>query len=78
MSRRIEALSSTPVWLVTAYGFRDWCCGQGYPRGLVEQVLASFIQNNVESAYHRTDLLDQQRPMMDAWAEFVGSGLTGA
>ena len=73
--RRVEAPSTTPERLATAHGFRstfrDWCSEQGYPRDLAERALAHLIQNKVEAAYHRTDLLDQRRPMMDAWAEFV-------
>ena len=64
-----------PRRLATAHGFRssfrDWCSEQGYERVLAERALAHTVQNKVEAAYHRTDLLDQRRPMMDAWAEFV-------
>lgn len=64
-----------PRRLATAHGcrssFRDWCSEQGYARDLAERALAHTVQNKVEAAYHRTDLLDQRRPMMDAWAEFV-------
>ncbi|RKJ87226.1 DUF4102 domain-containing protein [Aeromonas veronii] len=77
--RRVEAPSTTPERLATAHGFRstfrDWCSEQGYPRDLAERALAHLIQNKVEAAYHRTDLLDQRRPMMDAWAEFVSDDL---
>lgn len=77
--RRVEAQSTTPERLATAHGFRstfrDWCSEQGYPRDLAERALAHLIQNKVEAAYHRTDLLDQRRPMMDAWAEFVAGDL---
>ncbi|XAG69324.1 tyrosine-type recombinase/integrase [bacterium 19CA06SA08-2] len=77
--RRVEAPSTTPERLATAHGFRstfrDWCSEQGYPRDLAERALAHLIQNKVEAAYHRTDLLDQRRPMMDAWAEFVTDNL---
>ncbi|AMG03227.1 tyrosine-type recombinase/integrase [Vibrio mimicus] len=73
--RRVEAPSTTSGRLATAHGFRstfrDWCSEQGYPRDLAERALAHLIQNKVEAAYHRTDLLDQRRPMMDTWAEFV-------
>lgn len=75
--RRVEAPSTTPERPATAHGFRstfrDWCSEKGYPRDLAERALAHLIQNKVEAAYHRTDLLDQRRPMMDAWAEFVSS-----
>ncbi|HHQ4663834.1 TPA: tyrosine-type recombinase/integrase [Aeromonas veronii] len=77
--RRVEAPSTTPGRLATAHGFRstfrDWCSEQGYPRDLAERALAHLIQNKVEAAYHRTDLLDQRRPMMDAWAAFVTDNL---
>ena len=77
--RRVEAQSTTLGRLATAHGFRstfrDWCSEQGYPRDLAERALAHLIQNKVEAAYHRTDLLDQRRPMMDAWAEFVAGDL---
>lgn len=77
--RRVEAPSTTPERLATAHGFRstfrDWCSEQGYPRDLAERALAHLIQNKVEAAYHRTDLLDQRRPMMDSWAEFVAGDL---
>jgi len=43
----------------------------GYPRDLAERALAHAVVNKVEAAYHRTDLLEQRRPMMDKWAEFV-------
>ncbi|MFU1708951.1 tyrosine-type recombinase/integrase, partial [Aeromonas hydrophila] len=73
------APSSTPGRLATAHGFRssfrDWCSEQGYARDLAERALAHTVQNKVEAAYHRTDLLDQRRPMMDAWAQFVFSDL---
>jgi hypothetical protein len=36
--------------------------------------LAHTVQNKVEAAYHRTDLLEQRRPMMLAWANFVTAG----
>ncbi|MFM5183962.1 tyrosine-type recombinase/integrase [Aeromonas veronii] len=77
--RRVEAQSTTPGRMATAHGFRssfrDWCSEQGYPRDLAERALAHLIQNKVEAAYHRTDLLDQRRPMMDAWAHFVAGDL---
>jgi shikimate kinase len=29
------------------------------------------VQNKVEAAYHLTDLLEQRRPMMEDWADFI-------
>jgi hypothetical protein len=32
----------------------------------------------VEAAYHRTDLLEQRRPMMSAWADMLAGKSGGA
>jgi len=73
--RRIEAVSDVPGRTATAHGFRssfrDWCSENGYSRDLAERSLAHTIQNKVEAAYHRTDLLEQRRPLMQAWADFA-------
>lgn len=76
--RRVQAQSDTPGRIATAHGFRssfrDWCSEQGYSRDLAERALAHTVQNKVEAAYHRTDLLEQRRSMMDVWGAFVLSG----
>lgn len=73
--RRVEAESDVPGRVATAHGFRssfrDWCSENGYPRDLAERALAHTVQNKVEAAYHRTDLLEQRRPMMQAWGDYV-------
>lgn len=73
--RRLEAHSDTPGRIATAHGFRssfrDWCSENGHPRDLAERALAHTIANKVEAAYHRTDLLDQRRPLMAEWAAFI-------
>lgn len=75
--RRLEAHSDSPGRVATAHGFRssfrDWCSEQGYSRDLAERSLAHTIKDKVEAAYHRTDLLEQRRELMDAWASFVSS-----
>lgn len=72
--RRVQAASDTPGRVATAHGFRssfrDWCSEQGYARDLAERALAHSVSNKVEAAYHRTDLLEQRRPMMMAWENF--------
>ncbi len=47
--------------------FRDWASEHAYPRDLAERALAHTIKDATEAAYHRTDLLDQRRSLMDAW-----------
>lgn len=72
--RRVKAISDSPGRTATAHGFRssfrDWCSEQGYARDLAERALAHTVANKVEAAYHRTDLLEQRRPIMQAWADF--------
>lgn len=58
---------------VTVHGlrstFRDWTSDtNACPRDVAEMALAHAIENKVEAAYRRSDLLGQRRPLMDAWA----------
>lgn len=73
--RRTKAPSDTNGRVATAHGFRstfrDWCSEQGYARDLAERALAHTVKNKVEAAYHRTDLLEQRRSMMQAWADYI-------
>ena len=77
--RRLNAPSDTPARFATAHGFRstfrDWCSERGVAKDLAERSLAHTIQNKVEAAYHRTDLLDQRRPLMQEWADFCFSSV---
>ena len=72
--RRIKAPSDTQGRYATAHGFRstfrDWCSERGIAKDLAERSLAHTIQNKVEAAYHRTDLLDQRIRLMQDWADF--------
>ena len=78
--RRLKAHSDSPGRFATAHGFRssfrDWCSENGYSRDLAERSLAHTIKDKVEAAYHRTDLLEQRRPLMDAWDAFVTGKMT--
>ena len=73
--RKHNAISDTPGRPATAHGFRssfrDWASENSYPQNLAESALAHRIKNAVEAAYHRTDLLERRRPMMEKWAKFV-------
>lgn len=75
--RRVKAPSNNPNRVATAHGFRssfrDWASENGYARDLAERSLAHKISNQVEAAYHRTDLLDKRRVMMDQWAVHIRS-----
>ena len=73
--RKHKAPSDVPGRVATAHefrsSFRDWASENEYPQHLAESALAHQIKNAVERAYHRTDLLDQRRSMMQDWADFV-------
>jgi len=61
--------------IATAHGFRssfrNWASENSYPRDYAERALAHTILNQVEAAYHTTDLLDKRRDMMEAWSQYV-------
>ena len=51
--------------------FRDWAAERtNFPRELAEMALAHTIENKVEAAYRRGDLLPKRMQMMEAWATF--------
>jgi len=72
--------SSDPKRTAVPHGFRssfrDWASENGYSRDVAERSLSHVIQNQSEAAYHRTDLLEQRRDMMAAWAAHV-CGISG-
>ncbi|WP_298623095.1 tyrosine-type recombinase/integrase [uncultured Zoogloea sp.] len=80
--RRVKAPSDTPERIATTHGFRssfrDWCSEKGYSRDLAERSLAHTIKDKVEAAYHRTDLLEQRRELMNDWANYVSGALSFA
>jgi integrase len=64
---------------VTAHGFRssfrDWAAEEtAFPNFVVEKALAHTIENKVEAAYRRGDLLKKRRELMEAWATYCEAG----
>jgi integrase len=53
--------------------FRDWCAESNYSREVAEAALAHVQGDKTEAAYFRSDLFDQRRKLMDAWARFCSS-----
>ena len=54
--------------------FRDWAAEEtDHPREVIEAALAHVVQNKVEAAYARSDLLERRRRLMDDWAEYLAS-----
>lgn len=52
--------------------FRDWAAEKtNVPRDVCEAALAHTIPDKTEAAYHRTDLFERRRALMDGWSAFV-------
>lgn len=61
---------------VTVHGFRstfrDWASEVvGAPREVAEMSLSHRIGSKVERSYHRTDLLERRRTLMERWSGYV-------
>ena len=53
--------------------FRDWTSETTtFPREVCEMALAHTIENKVEAAYRRGDLLEKRKLLMDDWARYCG------
>lgn len=51
---------------------------QGFPPDVIEAALAHVDKNEVRRAYNRSDYLEQRRPMMQWWANFVTAADRGS
>ncbi|HIF9403009.1 TPA: integrase domain-containing protein [Photobacterium damselae] len=51
---------------------------QGFDRDLIEAALAHVDDNQVRSAYNRTDYLDRRRPMMCWWSGYIEEASKGS
>ena len=61
---------------VTGHGFRssfwDWASkATNFPREVCEMALAHTVEGKVEAAYHRGDLLQKRRELMQSWSVFI-------
>jgi len=54
--------------------FKTWGSeATAFPRDVIEAALAHSLENKVEAAYLRGDLLDKRRALMEAWAAYCYS-----
>ncbi|CAN7731291.1 integrase arm-type DNA-binding domain-containing protein [Pseudomonas umsongensis] len=55
--------------------FRTWSAEHtNFPREICEMALAHALEDKVEAAYNRGDLLDKRRQLMDEWATIISVG----
>ena len=65
-----SALSCVPHGFRSS--FRDWAAElSGASWECIELSLAHKVGTSVEAAYFRTDLMDERRPLMEAWADYT-------
>jgi integrase len=63
---------------ITVHGFRstfrDWAAERtNFSNEVAEMALAHVIDDKVEAAYRRGELLDKRRRLTDAWASYCNS-----
>ncbi len=51
---------------------------QGFPPDVIEAALVHVDKNEVRRAYNRSDYLEQRRPMMQWWADFIEAADRGS
>jgi len=68
--RRLRGAGMTVHGTVRS-GFRDWASEHGVAGEVAEACLAHTIENKVEAAYRRGDLLEPRRAVMERWARFL-------
>ena len=61
--------------LATVHGFRssfrDWAAEMtNHPRDMIEKIMAHALQNQVEAAYQRGDILERRRIIMQEWSDY--------
>lgn len=60
---------------ICAHGFRAMAAtslsDMGWPSDLIERQLAHIDKNRVRAAYQRSELMEDRRKMMQAWADFL-------
>ncbi len=74
-----KAMKGADLGAYTPHGWRstfsDWANESGWPRDHIEDALAHRVGSETERAYRRGDWLEQRRPLMDAWCNYLTSGL---
>jgi integrase len=78
-----------PIWLdpvskrrIVVHGFRStlrtWAEERGFRREAAEESLGHKVAGQMEARYRRTDILEERRRLLDAWATYCGTAKPGA
>jgi integrase len=83
MCRDERSYNDRPTWTdhegrpIVPHGFRAsfkaWTLANGWPDHLSEKALAHSDRDKVRAAYARDPLVEERRPMMEAWAKWCRS-----
>jgi integrase len=58
--------------------FRDWAAeSTNFPNEVCEAALAHVVENKAEAAYRRGDLFDKRRKLMETWATYTSTAISG-
>jgi integrase len=61
--------------LATVHGFRTsfngWAVKAKYPKSLWGRAMAHAVGDKTDQAYDREELIEERRPMMQAWSDFA-------
>ncbi|WP_321323797.1 integrase arm-type DNA-binding domain-containing protein [uncultured Parasphingorhabdus sp.] len=73
-AQRVAAKGTTQHgWRST---FRDWAGERTeFKRLIIELALAHGLKDKTEASYHRSNYLEQRRPMMQQWADYLNSNI---
>lgn len=72
----LKAVPRLTASTITPHGFRssfrDWSAERtSVPRAVCEAALAHVLRDKTEAAYHRTDLFERRRELMNLWSQFA-------
>ncbi len=68
---RLSAWGSAANWSPTACAAARTAGAGHFPREVLESVLAHQKEDEIEAAYNRSDYLEQRRPLMQWWGNYV-------
>ena len=71
LGRALKAVGSKSTVHGMRSTFRSWAQTARVDRDLAELSIAHVVGAQVEQAYARSDLLEQRRPVMQAWADAI-------
>lgn len=77
MKRAIPDAEDKPKKVGTVHGLRAsfgaWAMSEGVPLEMSDRCLQHSVGSAVSRAYHRDDVLDQRRVILDDWASYATS-----